>query len=160
MSVFTVDIDKLSKWMLPLRLRTVLLVDLVKCAVKPTKQVYQQFLAHRSENIYEIVHNGQVCKLEAVLNDRFDNTLRRVYIIDGLVILPLFTYKRVEVKPIYLRKRSEATGVKYLRKRSEHSLGGTFIINVPSAITFDTNEMKALTNKYKQAGKAYSIQTF
>lgn len=160
MSVFTVDIDKLSKWMLPLRLRTVLLVDLVKCAVKPTKQVYQQFLAHRSENIYEIVHNGQVCKLQAVLNDRFDNTLRRVYIIDGLVILPLFTYKRIEAKPVYMRKRSEATGIRYMRKRSELSLGGTFIVMVPTVLVFDMHEMKALTNKYKQAGKAYTIQTF
>lgn len=160
MSIFNIDYDRLTKLLLPIRLRGAITVAYFKVAISGVEYNYGLFQGARAAHLYELNHTGQVCSLEGALNDRFDNSLRRVYIIDGLVILPLYVYRRVEAKLVYLRKRSESTGIKFLRKRGELSMGGTFIIKVPSALSFDANEMRALTNKYKLAGKAYTIQTF
>lgn len=160
MSIFYIDHDRLTKLLLPIKLRGLLTLAYFKVGMSGVEYNYTLFRNARAAHLYELNHNGQVCRLEGVLNDRFDNALRRVYIIDGLVILPLFVYRRAEAKLVYLRKRSEGIGIKFIRKRSELSMGGTFIIKAPSVITFDENEMKALTNKYKMAGKAYTIQIF
>jgi hypothetical protein len=48
-----------------------------------------------------------------------------------------------------------------LFNREDYALYNTsFIVMVPVALVFDTNRMKALINKYKLAGKSYTIQTY
>lgn len=142
---------------MPLRLRTLLLVDILKCCVMPIKNLYDRFKALRANNIYELTHNGQVCRLEAVLNDRFDLTLRRIRIVDADVIQPLYIYKRSENKPLYIFKRVENHPI-YMRKREELTMGGKFIVRIPASVVFDVNEMNALIKKYKQAGKAFTLK--
>lgn len=159
MSIFDIDINKLSAQLIPQRLRQARISALVEVMVSPLAYLLGLFGIERAKTIYELMHNGQICRLEAVLNDRFDNTLRRIYIEEGTVVLAKRIYRRAELKPLFIRKRSEASPI-YLRKRSELSNGGTFVIKVPVALIFDTAEMVALTNKYKLAGKAYTIKTF
>jgi hypothetical protein len=48
----------------------------------------------------------------------------------------------------------------YIRRKGESYLAYDFIVWVPVALVFDMNEMRALINRYVQAGKRYSIQTF
>lgn len=159
MGIFDIDYSKLSKQLLPVMLRKTMLVKYLAVMVSPIVRLYEFFTTHRASQLYELDHNGQVCRLEAVLNDRFDNTLRRIYIEDARAIFATPLYRRVENKPVYLRRRSENKPV-YLRRRAELTHGGAFVVKVPTALTFDTEEMKALINKYKMAGKTYAIKTF
>jgi hypothetical protein len=48
----------------------------------------------------------------------------------------------------------------YIRRKGESLQPYDFIVWVPVALVFDTYELQALVNRYKQAGKRYSIQTF
>lgn len=157
MSIFNVDFTKLSKLMLPIKLRSLSIVAFAKTFVAQIAWLYEVFKIKREEHLYRVNHNGQICKLEAVLNDRFDETLRRIFIEDGDVVLPKWFYRRIEAKPKYFRKRSESAPV-FMRRRSEMSFGGTFTIVMPSGLIFDINELKALANSYKLAGKRYTVK--
>lgn len=47
--------------------------------------------------------------------------------------------------------------VPILRMQSNFNGAITFNVNVPSTVSFSLNEMKALINYYKMAGKGYQI---
>lgn len=48
----------------------------------------------------------------------------------------------------------------YLINRNESGNLFDFIVMVPIALVYDENEMRALVNTYKLAGKSYTIQTY
>ncbi len=50
--------------------------------------------------------------------------------------------------------------VVFFKNLSEYLTLYEFIVMVPVAVVFDINEMKALVNYYKAAGKRYTIQTY
>jgi hypothetical protein len=63
--------------------------------------------------------------------------------------------------PAFAPSKWSAMGtVKYLLQKQEYLFSYNFIVNVPNTVLFDTNEMKALVNKFKQAGKKYIIITY
>lgn len=157
MSVFDIDYNKLIKLLLPVRVRKPRLLAFLGVMVSPVVYLYNNFMANRANNLYEVNHTGQVCRLRAAINDRFDNIHRRIYIVDGDTILPTWMYRRTESKPVYIKTRSEASPV-YMYRRSELFTLGYFVVKVPGAVTFDREEMKALINKYKLAGKPYKIE--
>lgn len=159
MGIFDIDYGKLIVQLKPVRLRKAKIKAFTKVLVSPIVVLYNDFKSFRLEVLYELNHNGQICRLEGMLNDKFDNSLRRIYIVDAPIVLPLFIHRRAEAKPVYLRRRSEATP-KYIRRNAELTKGGAFIVKVPVSLVFDTSMMKALIDKYKLAGKAYKIQTF
>ena len=159
MSIFNIDYTKLVKMLLPAKLLKVKIMAFAQVIISPIVSLHALFLDLRDAALYELNHNGQVCYLEGVLTDRFDFLNRRIYIDDGAIILNTWVYRREEVKPIYVRRTSESTPY-YLRRTSEISHGGTFVVHVPVAVTYDGAEMRALINKYKLAGKQYSIINF
>lgn len=159
MSKYDIDFTELTRQLLPVELRKKKMRAWLKALNKPVVLLYDLFLKFKSEILYELDHNGQVCRLRKVLNDKFDNVDRRIYIEDAPVKLPLYIHRRIEDKPVYIRRRSEATPV-YIYRRSEITFGGTFIVFVPATLDFDIDEMKLLINKYRLAGKAYTIKTF
>ena len=171
MSVFDVDFDVLTKQLLPVRLRRSagahgdsMMVAWMKCLVSPVKYVQVLFNANRANDLYVLAHDGQVCYLDAALNDLFDNTLRRIYISDPAYIDPDYLYRRNEGKPLYLYQRSEHKPV-YLYQRSEtyEGAGVTFIVNVPIALGLTAGQvlqLRALVNKYRLPGMMYSVVFF
>ena len=48
----------------------------------------------------------------------------------------------------------------YLRRKGESLQGVDFIVWVPLELVYDEFELRALVNRYKQAGKRYIIQTY
>ncbi len=164
--MFDVDFNILIWQLLPVRLRQPLQYAWMRCLVTPVNWLYGQFKSFRSTNLYNLAHNGQVCYLEAALNDVFDPVSRGIYISDGPYVDPVYLYRRSEGKPVYLSRRSEVGSTPYdaptyLYRRSETFTGGSasFIVNVPSALTFDSSRMKGvLTNKLP--GKTYKIVTY
>lgn len=103
------------------------------------------FNAFMAAQTYYLLHNSQVCKMQAALNDTFDDALRRIFISDPVTDNPVWLYMRSEDKPVYLYRRSENKPV-YLYRRSE--IGGTgtqFIVNVPSALGLTSGQVAQLT---------------
>lgn len=160
-----VDYDNGVWWNIPVLLRGALMFAWLKLLVAPLKYVYTLFTTNRNGNLYRLAHNGQVCKLEAVLNDTFDNTLRRIYISDGPFKEALYIAIRDEQKPVALYTQAESQP-KYIYTRAETAaVGVQFYVNVPTAVSltpaYSTIRIKSLVNRYRLAGKKnYQIVIF
>ena len=128
-------------------------IGYVNALHEPIKNIYDKFMDKRAEDWYRLAHNGQVCSLEKVLNDRFDSINKRITIIDGNTYERLFIYTTVEQQPRYLGKL-------FIHPANDYAdTGVDFIVVAPKDIEQQTNiyEFKALVNLYKLADKRYKI---
>lgn len=151
--MFNLDINKLIVWILPSFKRKPVMYAWLKACCFPLIQVYNQFTINRESNLYKLAHNGQVYSMENVLNDRFDNDLRRIYITDGFTKDRLYIYTPAENKPLFLKK------VFIYNSDDYADTGADFIVWIPSEIKTNQNliEIKALVDYYKLASKRYRI---
>ena len=125
--------------------------------------VYNQLNAFRTLLIYKITITPQVCYLEKLLNDQFDNNLRRIYIEDGNIYEGTFIFQEAEETPVFLYQEGEAgKPLKFIYTEGESSGEGSFdfVVYVPGALSFDFNEMSSLIRQFKLASKLFAIQTF
>jgi hypothetical protein len=129
------------------------------------------FQSFRKAKLYDLAHNSQVTYMQAVLNDTFDNTLRRIYIADPAFDDPVYVYQASELKPVYIWQASEVTGAVpnaaavYVYEASECYTGSgvQFVVNVPAAVYggLDVHELRGLVDEYRLVSKKnYSIVTF
>lgn len=88
---------------------------------------------------------GQVTKLRAYLNSRFDFFLKRIDIIDLAAEEPVFAYLASENKPVYLPVFLN-TGDGY-----------DFVVLVPIEFQSQEADIKAVINKFKLPTKKYYI---
>lgn len=95
---YNINWTKLVKENLPVFLHQAFRLTWIIALIAPVKKIYVDFLALRDEFIYKVRFNGQVIYLERILNDKFDFTLRRIYIEDGPAH-SFFVYRRTELKP-------------------------------------------------------------
>ncbi len=157
--IYIIDYNKLIVWLLPTFLRRVKLFMWLQVLITPIRELYNNFLKYRKQVNYKLSHNSQVCYLQKVLNDAFDNELRRIYIENGVFLKALYVYTPKEELPVYI-------GTEYIYS-DEDLIGGQddFIVNVPidlkpsSTIALEgiLSDMKGLINEYKLASKTYSI---
>jgi hypothetical protein len=156
MSIYNINYNELARQLTPVRMRKSKHLAWLKVLLSPIILLYGAFLGFRNKILYELSFNGQVCRLEAALNDRFDNSLRRIVVKDAPIIGAVKFYRRAENQSVIMYRRSEDQPLN-MRRRSEMTGRGRFVVEAPSAIVFDSNEMAALINKYKLIGRGYSI---
>ncbi len=139
--------------LLPTFLRKRVMIDYLTVMVSPINKLYNEWYQLRLDNLYKIAHTGQVCYLRKVLNDMFDQSLRRIYIGDGAKYKRDYIYTPAEQKPQYLGKI-------YLHPASDYDdTGVDFIIYVPAELLDDNNyELIALVNYYKEGVKRFKIE--
>ncbi len=168
MGLFDIIYSNLPATILPVRLRRVIHKAWLKALIAGSVgALYIRFRANRANNLYILAHNGQVCYLEAALNDMFDNVNRLIYISDPPYRDPIYLYRNVEHKQVYVATNGEAgttvyPSPVYLFTYSEiaFSISG-FIVNVPAALVYDVDRLKALVNKYRLPSKTnWIISTF
>jgi hypothetical protein len=124
--------------------------------------IYNLVIAYRNTTLYNLSITSQVFSLEKMLNDRYDNALRRIYIDDGILVSRSFEYLEAEGRTFFVYTEAE-NHLPHEYDYLEGELFGlhfNFIVHVPGAITFNIDEMKGLLDTNKLAGKTYSIQTF
>lgn len=171
MAFFDIDYDGLVVQLLPVRQRQSTTTGWLKCLISPVKTLFRTFRANRSANLYKLAHNGQVCFLEAALNDLFDPVVRGIYIVDGPFKDPDFLYLIPENKPLWLGLSSEAGSTTYpdpqiLYRVDETSiLGIGFIVKVPLGVAtgpgYDVLRLRALVDTYRLPGRTnYTVETY
>lgn len=150
---YKVDYDKLAILLLPTILRKPKTIAFVQSLVFPISQLHYKWSQFRTDNLYKVEHNGQVCKFRGALNDRFDQTERRIYIGDGNKYERQYLYTTGENKPKYL-------GTMFLHETEDYAdTGVDFIVHVPEAIVSGQFfELVALIEFYKLGGKRYKIE--
>ena len=167
MGFYNIDYNALVWQNLPVRLRKPIQYAWLKCLVSPVKYLLNLFKSNRANNLYLLAHNSQLCFMQAALNDTFDKTGRGIYISDGTFHDPLFIYLVPEDKPLWLGLVSEEGSTTYPDPEVLYTnvetvfLAASFIVNVPVAIAFDTDRMKALIDLYRLPGRnVYTIVTY
>ena len=126
-------------------------IEFVTAIFKPLQELHDLWLRNRAANIYKVNHNSQVCYLRDALNDSFDYDLRRIIIIDGNKYKKKYIYTRGEQKPKFI-------GILFIHSRDDYEdTGIDFIVQVPSDLVYNEDQMKALINFYKLASKRYKI---
>lgn len=152
--IYEINFQRLAIILLPTFLRKPIRVAFVQALLAPVKLLYRDFMAKRTSVIYDLEHNGQVCRLRKLLNDQFDPVLRRIRITDGNLYPRKYIYTNAEEQPKYL-------GTVYLRQTSDYADSGVdFRVVVPSgfALVPVLAQMNATINYYKLAAKRYKIQ--
>lgn len=153
---------------LPVRLRQSIMYAWLKVLIKPIIDLAALFGNNRAINLYILAHNSQVCYMEAALNDTFDDSGRGIYISDPVYADAIYLFEDAELKPVYMAMDAELPVVGYEAPvyafqdgEAYSGLGVQFIVNVPVAVVFDTDRMKALIDYYRLPSKNnYSIVTF
>lgn len=159
MSKYEVNYNKLVQLLLPTCLRGQLITGVLRAMVTPIGVLHGSLMSFRTEKRYRIQHNGQVCYLRAVLNDRFDPLKRGITITEeenpesGVML-----YHREQERRVHIPMRTEGRRVPIFRKNFGGSTACGFWVNIPSRLVYvSENELCGVVNEYKLAGTKYGI---
>lgn len=150
---YKVDWDRLILLLLPTFLRKPVLFGYIRALVSPIASLYYKWLVQvRDQNLKTLSYNGQRCYLRGALNDNFDSELRRITIGDTAQLDQDYLYTQAENLDVYL-------GTMFLESDFNYVSGAVdFLVNVPAAILNEKiNEITALVDFYKLAGKSYQL---
>ena len=158
--IYDIDYIKLKGWLTADPLRQSRLLRYLGALVLPIVTLYQGFLLYRKAKLYQLMITPQKCYLERLLNDRYDFTLRRIYIDDGQDKPPYYIYVKAEEKPKFIYTKSEAQPAWIYTRGESGNIADDFVIFVPVDVVFEVPEMTSLVKAYKLAGTKFKIQTF
>lgn len=68
MRVFEIDFKKLAVLLTPTFLRRAVFTSLVRVLMQPLATLHFTFAARRTDSLFRLEHNGQVCRLKHALN--------------------------------------------------------------------------------------------
>jgi hypothetical protein len=142
------------------RFPEVIALALIVCS--PIIFIYNLLILLRNFVLYNLSITPQVAYLEKMLNDRYDDSERRIYILDGNTYDPLFIYTEPELQPQFLYTEGEVGKPEtFLYTEGEVSqFTFDFVVYVPLAVSFDETEMKTRISSFKLASKFFKIQKF
>lgn len=160
-----VDFKANFQYLIPLQVRGAKFVAWLGSMLAPLQSLNATFKAWGDGQRYNLQFTGQVVYLERILNDLFDNSLRRIYIADpaGQYAVTTFLWNRIEAQATtYFYNKAEAATAPTVRNRSEVFVALTdFVVKIPASlnVTLTKNQMKKIINRYRQAGKQYIFET-
>ena len=142
------------------------LLAFVKALVTPIVYLYDRFISFKDVSIYKLTHNSQVCYMEAVLNDSFDNASRRIVIRNARILEPNWLYHPEDNKPKFFYDEEDDKPRFLYDPDAFEGDGVDFTVIVPvdirpsvlqDLIAFET-KMKGLIDYYKLYSKNYIIR--
>lgn len=164
--VYIIDFDKLIKWCFITFLRQPKTLLFIGSILKPLKTRYQEFIMFKDDSKYKASHNSQLCRMRKVLNDKFDDSLRRIEIRNAKIFQPNWLYHPEDNKPEFLYNPQDNIPNFLYSPNDFEGDGVDFTVIVPielkpinplEVITFET-KMKAQVNYYKLYSKNYIIR--
>lgn len=160
--MFNINYDRLIQLLLPVHLRAERMLLFLKAMLRPLKTLYNGFLSYRQSTLRTLSHTGQVNSLEQLLNDLYSPTARGIEITDSTDNRwPPAIYNHNEGQPaLYLYNKSETAPPNYLFNTIEYNLMTDFIVRIPMTTTATSDQIRSTVNRYRQAGKRYSLQYY
>lgn len=164
-NVYNIDWDDFIVSNIPYEEQEPKTISWLQVLFKPIVRIHIEFLTFRNESLYKVNHNSQICYMQAVLNDSFDNIFRRIVIKNAVVKSPLWFYEPEENKPVKFYEPSDSKPV-YFREEWEFlGDGADFTVLVPVDLKPNTLQeetallikMKAQIDYYKLFVKNYRI---
>lgn len=159
-SIYDINYTRLVKWLVPAPLRDDRLQAWIGALITPVASLYNSFLRYRTAKDYQLRINYQLCYLEQLLNDRYDNILRRIYIDDTIQKPPFYIFQNAELKPKFIRQRSENDPKWIYTSGESGGMLDDFIIFVPMDVVFEEPEFISLVKAFYVPGSKFKIQRF
>jgi len=155
MKLFPINVHKLGILLLLTRIRTASVVEFIRIILKPFDETQNVFFSRQTKILYNLTHNGQVCKLREVLDDAFPTREKPFLIEDVLGQSGEWKYARDEDRiyeqlfvpdePNYILIYDEERMTKF----------ADFIVKIPSGLQSvdNMNTIRSLVNTYKLTSK-------
>lgn len=144
------------KQMLPPMVRGENTIAWLYSLLKPIETLYGYLVTFRLTILNKMSYNGQTIILRTLLNELYDSTLKRIFIITENDLLPdNYIYTAPEnTQPLYIFTKTENTPT-YIYTALEYINGFEFLVKVPTGILTAAQEirLKATVNYYRIAGK-------
>ena len=158
--MITIDIDVRNEANLPISKRKFVNIAWIKFLAKPIRRILAEYYTYLLSNELLIHMNGQVIYIEHILNHYFDQVNEGIYITDSLAAEEgVILYNDGEDnEETYLYNDAEDDDETYFFNREEIENFPDFIINIPSTVTYNEQQLRALVNRFKIAGKNYVIK--
>lgn len=157
MRIFNTDIIAHARQCLPPSWRRPLLLAFTDCVVEPLRTLQTRLLKFRTQVAYKLSFTSQVYSLENLLNDRYDNTDRRIYISDGNQVPEIYIYLHAEDIPVYIYSVNEQQPHHIYLEDEPGNFD--FIVNYPSALSLNEADATALLERYKLVSKLHTYNT-
>ena len=155
MRIFSLNLRQLIILLLPTFLRKPCSIAWLQMLIAPVEQLQYNFNEKRKADLVILEHNGQKCYLRKILNDSFDNKLRRIRIEDMPLFNAHYIFTQGEQQPLYLTDAAPL----HLYAESELQISGVnFSVYIPQELRRREVELRALIDIYKLASKRYIIQ--
>lgn len=163
--IYKVNWHKLGTSLLPVFLRKKRLLAFIKVLLFPLYSLHAEFARFKADMIYRQSHNSQVCYLEAVLNDEFDDLQRRIKIKGVEIRAAVRFYEPDEKKEVWFYEEQDNKPVYFYNSTYYGGDGADFTVLCPADILPATKReqetqltrMNALINYYKLASKSHKI---
>jgi hypothetical protein len=155
---WTLRIHEMITALLPWFLRKPVINAYMQALCTPIGDVNSELVSYASESLYRVAITGQVIYLERLLNDLFDNTLRRIYITDFSLQGQAFVYQRAENETTFAYLRSEID-VLYIYTRAELLENYRFAVMIPEELysSAQLDVIHANLRLHKTAGTSYIL---
>lgn len=158
MEWYRINWDRLVVLQLPTILRQSKMVAFLLALIEPLKELYQEFLLFRLDQLYEAEINGQVINLERVLNDIFDPVERRIYISDGETFDPPVFYEEFKNLPVIFNAITDSENpVFFANDKIDERITFNFYVHVPEDVFTDKIRVKSVVNRYRAYGRIYDV---
>lgn len=155
---YNVSAAKLILLMIPPMLRGKGLASLCAAISVPFARLVNDIQSYRATQLYRLSHNGQLCIMESMLNDTFDNTLRRITVVDeDEDANGIFIYLRNKGLPKMTHLRAADRSIMLQRRGYRVEGGFDFWVNVPTDVTASDDRIRAMVNVYRLASKRFNI---
>lgn len=161
MSLYDIDYKRLATLLLPMRLRSGTLNAMLSSVSRPLGELRQELVSYRADKDYRLSHNGQVCYLRALINDKLDAELRRIIIAepDNSESSIIMLHKRATLLYRRIPQRVTNSTLRIFRRGLSGAGQIGFWVKVPHELRGNINEqvIHALVSNYKLASVRYGV---
>lgn len=156
---YKIDIFKFAFLLLPPPLRKKKMFAFLKVLTLPISYLHDELMKYRDLCDSRLSVNGQVIYIEKALNDYFLLQNKDIYITDYNVEEITDTYLYDEGDPPTYLYDEDSVNVTYLSDGEVNDIL-RFIVNVPSYLDNKIEEIKAIVEYNKPAGRLYEINIY
>ena len=156
--IYEFDHVKLATQLLPSFMRKPRMVAFVASLIKPLSDIYVLFNSERARLNVEVNYNSQELLFGFVLNNLFDNVLRRITVETNTAVGVYIS--------AYLQAESQPRTAAYVQGEGDKIIVGTyqeaivtdFFVKVPAALlAAKTVPITRIIKKYKITGKTFEL---
>lgn len=136
------------------------LLRFLQACLKGLQTLNDTFNAYTLATQEDIKYNGQKIYLTRRLNNLYDNSLRRIYIVTQQGIESKYIWRNSESQTDFVYRTIEAHPPFYLGRIGEGGDEYDFIVYIPISLVYNEDQFNATINRYIAVDKRYVIQTY